>query len=181
MRPSYQSFRSAFQHGVAAAAGRAAAARSATASRAATKNVLATEVIRLGRRAGAYGCSRCCQTTLRPRCKAFVSPPNNTLAADGSFARDAGDQGTAPRCLAHPRRRRALPRRRPRLRIAALARRRRPARPARRALAPRRALGLAAAAAAGAARRVARALDHLVGPAGPLLGVREPHARLPAL
>src|SRR3954452_19998062 len=94
--------------------------------------------------------------------------------------RDAGDSRTAARRVAAPHRARALPGRRPRLRLAALARRGGPARdrpPARHA-GPTR--GLDAPRAARGARRLAGALDLLVSAARPLVGLREPRARLPA-
>ena len=103
IRPSYQSFRSAFQHGVAAAAGRAASGEQRHGEQRAPRNALARDVTWLERGAADNGYAGCCGGTLRLRCKAFVSA-GARRRADGSFARDAGDQGTAPRRVAPPRR-----------------------------------------------------------------------------
>ena len=168
IRPSYQSFRSAFQHGVAAAAGDAC---TTAANRAAATIVTRTSSFSGGTRS----------PSVRRRCKAFVSDPG-TSPGDGSFAPDAGDPGTAARRAARPRR--------PRESSSAAAPE--TARSCGSAAAPCSIMlallaaqgapgGCLRAAAARRARRLARALDLVVVAARPLVGLRRPGARLPPL
>src|SRR5205823_4265377 len=94
--------------------------------------------------------------------------------ADGSFARDAADTGTAGRRTTSPGGSRPLLRRRPLGRFDLLARRRR-ARSDPRPACERRDPGeMAGPRAAGRAGRVVRRLDRLVRSTGSLLGLREP-------
>src|SRR4051794_4115111 len=178
MRPSYQSFRSSFQQGVAACAGVGRSAEVPTAR--ATRQTASASFGRRFLDCCVAGWRRwdkdvwvVCRTSLGLRCKAFVS--RKTVAgANGTFARDAGRQGTAARRIAPPDRCRALLRGRRDQRLDAVAGGRAALDLARRARDAWRAGWVRGGPASRAPHALARADDRLVGATRTLVGLREP-------